>query len=107
MNYKKLFLYLVLIDFVGLTGFAIYQDGTNIFSLILGNWVTIQILADVTIALTLALIWMYHDTRQTGLSFVPYLLLTICTGSIGLLIYLIRRESVKGTQAGMGKAVTA
>ena len=44
------------------------------------------------IALSLFAIWMFQDARTRGVSAVPYLLLMLCLGSIGALVYLVRRE---------------
>jgi len=48
-----------------------------------------QILADIVIALTLVLVWLWHDARAVGRRFWPYAVLTLALGSIGLLLYLL------------------
>ena len=48
-----------------------------------------QIFADIAIALTLVLVWLWHDARAAGRRFWPYALLTLALGSIGPLLYLL------------------
>lgn len=52
-------------------------------------------LFDLTIALSLVMVWMWGDARERNATVVPYLLLTIAFGSIGPLLYLIVREGEK------------
>ena len=55
------------------------------------NTATLQVLIDLSIVATLALIWMYRDSRTSGTPFAPYLLLTLFAGSFGPLGYLLHR----------------
>jgi len=48
-----------------------------------------QIFADIAIALTMVLSWIWHDARVTGRRFWPYAVLTLALGSIGPLLYLL------------------
>lgn len=48
-----------------------------------------QVLADLVIALSLFLVWVWHDAKAHGRSPWLWVLLTLSTGSIGPLIYLI------------------
>jgi hypothetical protein len=52
-----------------------------------------QMLVDLVIALVLFLLWMHGDSRKHGIPELPYVLLTITTGSIGALAYLIHRTA--------------
>jgi hypothetical protein len=55
---------------------------------------TAQVVIDLYLLATLAGIWMYKDARQrgqSGLSVVPYLLLTAIFVSVGPLLYLVVR----------------
>jgi hypothetical protein len=45
------------------------------------------------IALSLILAWIWRDARTRGATLWPYVLLTAAFGSVGPLLYLIRRES--------------
>ncbi|RON45700.1 DUF2834 domain-containing protein [Pseudomonas frederiksbergensis] len=55
---------------------------------------TAQVVIDLYLLATLAGIWMYRDARQrgrSGLSVIPYLLLTAIFVSVGPLLYLVVR----------------
>lgn len=55
------------------------------------NTAVVQVLLDLVISLTIALSFVYGDARRRGLPFAPYLVATVCLGSIGLLAYLLHR----------------
>jgi hypothetical protein len=94
MNAKQIGLTVVLADFVALTAYAVYQYGyVGFFAFALSNAVGVQLLADLTIALTCFVVWMWRDARARGLSPWPYALLIGTLGSIGALAYLIRRSA--------------
>ncbi|MDR8362898.1 DUF2834 domain-containing protein [Pseudomonas sp. JL3] len=68
---------------------------------------TAQVVIDLYLLATLAGIWMYQDARkhgQSGLSVVPYLLVTAIFVSVGPLLYLVvrglqrRKDSIDATQ---------
>jgi hypothetical protein len=95
MNAKQLGLSVVLIGFAALNAYVVYQYGyVGFFRLVLANAATVAALVDLTIALSLVALWMWQDARERGLSPLPYLVLTLTLGSIGPLLYLIRREGV-------------
>ncbi|MBL8350254.1 MAG: DUF2834 domain-containing protein [Burkholderiaceae bacterium] len=50
-----------------------------------------QTLADIGIALGLVLAWMWQDARRSGRAFWPWVPVTLALGSIGPLLYLLRR----------------
>lgn len=51
----------------------------------------LQMLLDVTIAVTLFTCWMIPDARRRGIVWWPYLAACVALGSIGALAYLVRR----------------
>ena len=51
-----------------------------------------QVLADLAIALVLVLVWLWRDAKATGRNPVPWVVLTLATGSFGPLIYLLTRR---------------
>ena len=59
--------------------------------LIIGEKCGLTLLVDLVIALTIILAYMCNDAREQGISAIPYLLLTLAFGSVGPLLYLIRR----------------
>jgi hypothetical protein len=94
MNGRQIFLALVLADFLGLSGYAVYAYGyVGFFEAVTANAATLTAFADLVIALSLIAGWLWVDARERGISPLPYLLITLALGSAGPLLYLIRRES--------------
>ena len=92
MNAKQIGLSLVLADFAALTAYALYEYGLGgFFGIMAANAATLTALADLTIALSLVLAWMWNDARQRGTAFFPYAIATLLLGSVGPLLYLIVR----------------
>jgi hypothetical protein len=54
-----------------------------------------QILADLVIALSLFMVWMWQDAKATGRNPWPWLVATLTLGSFGPLIYLLTRKSAE------------
>ena len=74
------------------SGYVVYQYGyIGLFEQGLANAATLQIFLDLTIALSLVLLWLWQDARKQGISPFPYVILTLTLGSIGPLLYLVRR----------------
>ena len=97
MNAKQIGLSLVLADFAGLSAYAVYEYGVvGLFQAVTANIATTTAFVDLVIALTLVMAWMWRDARDRGVSALPYVVLTLMAGSVGPLLYLIRRE---GTSA--------
>lgn len=93
MNRNALILAVVLVDFVALSVWALADAGyIGLFQFQLTSPAGIQVLADLVISLTIAMVWMYHDARARGAAFLPFAVLTLTLGSIGLLLYLLVRE---------------
>jgi hypothetical protein len=94
MSWKQIGLSLVLADFLGLSAYAVYQHGyLGFFEAMAANAATTAALADLTIALGMVVVWMWQDARDRGVSPLPYVVLTATLGSVGPLLYLIRREA--------------
>jgi len=94
MNAKQIGLTFVLADFVALTGYAVYHYGyLAFFDLHATNAIQLQIFVDLIIALTFVMVWMWRDARARGISPLPYVVATLLLGSIGPLVYMIRREA--------------
>jgi hypothetical protein len=93
MNRTVLVLALVLADFVGLTAWALYHHGyVGLLEAALATPAGVQVGVDLVLALSLVSLWMWRDSRERGISFLPFALLTATLGSIGPLCYLLRRE---------------
>lgn len=93
MNRTVFVLAVVLADFVGLSAWALYHHGyVGLFEVALATPAGIQVSTDLVLALSLVSLWMWHDSRERGIAFLPFALLTATLGSIGPLCYLLRRE---------------
>ena len=89
---KNLLWTVLLVEFAAMNVYAVVAGTwTELVSFLqnLGPWGTLAI-ADLLTALAIGVGWMWVDARRRGVSPVPYLLLTLATGSIGLLVYLVR-----------------
>ena len=94
MNRKQLLLGLVLFAILALNAWVIASYGyVGFLKAAHSSLAGIQVLADLTIALTLVLTWIVRDARDRGVSWVPYAVVTLFLGSVGPLAYLLRRES--------------
>lgn len=92
MNRTVLFIVLglVTLDFAVLSGYAMMQHGyLGLFEYQLASPAGWQVLADLVIVCTLAMVWMVADARRSGRTVWPYLLLTLTAGSFGPLLYLL------------------
>ena len=50
-----------------------------------------QVFADLVIALTLAMVWIWRDARSQGRNPWPWIAATLTMGSFGPLLYLLTR----------------
>ena len=92
MNRKQLALSAILIAFVAQEAYAVYLYGyLGFFRMMFANFATITAMVDLVIALTLVIVWIGDDAEQRKVSALPYLLITLALGSVGPLLYLIRR----------------
>ena len=90
MNAKSLLLSAVLVAFGVLTVEAVAEHGYfGILSYHFPSTAGWQVLADLVIACTLAMVWMVLDARRTGRNAWPYVLGTVFFGSFGPLTYLL------------------
>jgi len=93
MNPRLLLSSIVLLAFLGMNVWVLRLYGyMEVFQLVLANPATTLAFVDLCIALGLVTIWMWQDARDRGLSALPYAVLTLAFGSVGPLLYLIRRE---------------
>lgn len=91
---RRILLTVILLVFLALTAAALWQHGYwGIFEPLLQSLAGWQVLADLVIALSLFLVWMWRDAHGAGRNPWPWLLLTLATGSIAPLIYLLIYKS--------------
>ena len=86
---------IVLILFSALTTAALWQSGglTGIVLWHVKSFGGAQVFADLVIALTLFMVWMWRDAQATGRIAWPWVIATLALGSIGPLLYLLTRRA--------------
>jgi len=91
---QRSLLIVTLILFGALSAAALWQHGYfGIFALHFKTFGGAQVLTDLVIALTLVMVWMWHDARATGRNVWPWIALTLAFGSFGPLLYLLSRKT--------------
>lgn len=90
MSAKRVLLGLVLLDFLGLTVWAVWRGGWQGTLTTLSTPIGALVAVDLALALGMALMWMWRDARRRGVNPVPYAVMTLLTGSAGPLLYLVR-----------------
>lgn len=95
MNFEKLLVLFVLIDFAALNIWAISSQGLSgfvEFMTTMPSW-GVVLSADLIIAIVLLTVGMWRDARSRGEKApVGYMVLSLLTGSIGPLAYMLRRK---------------
>jgi hypothetical protein len=79
--------------FAALNVYALWASGFSglLEAITQGNAWNKVLGVDLMISLGLVLTWLWRDARARGGSPLPYVVLTALTGSIGPLLYLLRR----------------
>ena len=84
---------LILIPFSALTAAALWYHGFwGILEPHFKSFGAGQVFADLVIALTLFMVWMWQDSKATGRNPWPWIALTLAAGSFGPLLYLFTRK---------------
>ncbi len=95
-NMRPWLFWALLVDFVGFTAFTgwiLLQYGpTGWIPIAFANPVSTLVTVDLFIALSMVMWWVYVDAKARGVSPWPYLVLTLGTGSVGTLLYVLVRE---------------
>lgn len=90
---RKPWILALLLPFSILSAWAVYRHGVwGIFEHQFVSAAGLQVLADLAIALTLWLSWMWPDARRLGRNPWPWLAATLLAGSFGPLLYLLTRR---------------
>jgi hypothetical protein len=102
---KKLLLFAVLAGFGLFSTYVLYVHGyVGLWQSGFTNAATLQILLDLVIACSVLIVWMFRDAPQRGLNPWPYAIMTLTGGSVGVLVYLIRREYAPAQAAALRAA---
>ncbi|MFQ5418182.1 MAG: DUF2834 domain-containing protein [Myxococcota bacterium] len=93
MNWIKIGLFVVLLDFVAFTAWVVATGGTpgEIVAAFSASPWTLQVAVDLVLALSLVCVWMWNDAKSRGANPVPWVAATVLTGSIAPLAYLLLR----------------
>lgn len=95
---NRTILVFVLVLFGALTIPAIAQSGFSGFvTAITSSYASWQIFADLVIALTLVVVWMWRDAKSRGRNPWPWVVATALVGSFSPLIYLLTRRELNKT----------
>ncbi|MCB1050365.1 MAG: DUF2834 domain-containing protein [Acidobacteria bacterium] len=87
-------LWIILVLFGALSGVALWQHGYwGILAPHFQSFGGGQVLADLVIALSLVMTWLWRDARAQGRKPWPWLIATLLLGSFGPLIYLLTRRT--------------
>jgi Terpene cyclase DEP1 len=87
-------LVLVLVLFSALTLYSLMHVGlVGLYVNNLNHPAGQQIFADVFIALSLVMLWMWRDAKATGRRAWPWIAFTLFAGSFGPLLYLLTRKN--------------
>ena len=87
---KKPLLILALIALGAVTAVALWMEGlAGILKATAHSYGSMQIFADLVIALTLVMVWMWRDAKNTGRNIWPWIVITLVAGSFGPLLYFI------------------
>ncbi len=95
----KLMWGLLLAGFIGVNIYAFSSAGVGDFQVYLSNlgpWGTLATV-DLVLALLIGIFWMWSDAKSRNINPLPYVVLTLLTGSIGLLLYLVRFAPIRQT----------
>lgn len=90
---KRNLLIITITLFGVLTTATLWQSGGNFVDWHVKSFGGGQVFADLVIALTLAIVWMWYDSKAKGRNVWPWIALTLATGSFGSLIYLLTQKS--------------
>ncbi len=91
---QRSLLVIVLILFGALSAVALWQHGFwGIVAPHFQSFGAGQVFADLVIALTLVMVWMWHDAKATGRNAWPWIVATLLVGSFSPLVYLLTRKA--------------
>lgn len=92
---SRILLVVTLVLFGALTAVALWFHGFwGIVAPHFRSFGPAQVFADLVIALTLVMVWVWRDARATGRNPWPWIVATLLLGSFSPLVYLLTRKRV-------------
>ena len=88
MHLPKALVLAVLLPFALYSSYVVYTVGYVAIFTSHFNVVGMQVLIDLVIACSLAMVWMWRDAAAIGRNVWPFIITTLFLGSIGPLLYL-------------------
>lgn len=83
-----------LVLFSAISAMALWQHGYwGILTSGFTSTASMQVFADLVIALVLIMIWMWRDAKASGRAIWPWIAITLVAGSFGPLCYLLSKRS--------------
>lgn len=83
----------VLVMFGALSVVALALDGIGgVVNAITFNWSSLQIYADLVIAIVVISVWIHNDARARGRNPWPWIVASLIVGMFGPLVYLLARR---------------
>jgi hypothetical protein len=105
---SRILLYLVLAAFGAYSTYALFEVGyVGVLRSHLSNAGGIQVLCDLTIALSLACLWIVRDARAAGRNGWPFVIATVFLGSFGPLLYLLLRQWLPARDGRIARHIAA
>ena len=84
MNFRTFLILDVLVVFLGLTVYELETLGyVGFFEQALSSPATILLSVDLVLSLSLVLVWMWNDSKTSGVPFAPYALIAVGFGVAG------------------------
>ncbi len=92
MNTKRLILSAVLLDYLAFTAWALYAAGWAGVVDTVASPIGLQMTAELLLFFGVAATYVYRDAQARGLKAGRWAASVMCTGIVGVLIYLIQRS---------------
>lgn len=94
MNHRRVLAVALLVPFSLISLYAVYRVGyAGILAYALAGPAGWQLAADLVVALILVLAWLIPAARRENRNPWPWVLVTLCLGSFGPLLYLVSGKS--------------
>lgn len=94
MSKTQIIVAIILVDFLAFTGWTIYSEGVvAALGFVTEHLWNTQIAIDLVLSCGFVILWMAHDCKRRGVNPWPWVAVTVVTGSLGWLTYLLTRPA--------------